>query len=261
MLLFSCETNNQKKEKCEEVVKSFIANLPIDNYDSLYKQYPDFQHIGGYWKPSSIDIVNTTINDDNTITVVGNSNIGGLLFNLEKVDGKYIIINSKGLSAVLNTPLYKYCKRIGCINVKDYDKEISSKCFNKKKEFEELVNIIKTNIEDNFFLESHNLTNSFGSISGNATMKNNSRFSIPEGSYKIYYHFLASNGTILLTKEEGYNFSPIPFGQSMTRYVYEASSESFDKIKIELKLISTDFIENIIAENIVGNNCNATGGF
>jgi hypothetical protein len=57
------------------------------------------------------------------------------------------------------------------------------------------------------------------------------------------------------------NYQTIPFGQSVTEHLFESNSDGFSKIKVELKIISTDFIEEIIAENIEGNNCNVTSDF
>lgn len=261
ILFCSCESDKTRIEKSEEIVKSFVANLALDNYDLLYKYYPEFQKVKKYWKIDDFKIISTTIDEDKSVSIIGTSKIGNILFNLENEDGKYIIKNSKGLASVFNTPIYKYCKKIGCIGTSNYDKDISQICSVKQDDFNNYVLKIKNNIESNFTIQNSNLTLNYGYVSGNATLKNNSRFSIIGSNYEIYYHFLNSNDQIVFTKKETINIETIPYGQSITKTIFETNADGFDKIKVELKIISTDFIENIIAENIEGSNCNVTSTF
>ncbi|MFN5135600.1 MAG: hypothetical protein ACK5DG_09815 [Chitinophagaceae bacterium] len=260
--LHSCETDKSRMAKCNAIVQSFIANLPLDNYEILYKNYPDFQKVKRYWKVNDFKITNATIDDDKTVSIIGTSRqLGNILFNLKEINGKYFITNSKGLASVFNTPLYKYCKKIGCIGLNDYDKDISQTCSDKEDEFKSLVYQIKNNIQENVMVQNHNLSISFGYVSGDVTVKNYSRFSIPGRGYELYYHFLNNNGDIVFTKKEILNFESIPYGQSVTHHLFESSTRNFDRIKAELKLITTDFIEEIIAENIKGSNCQAGNNF
>lgn len=260
--LYSCETDKSRMDKCNEIVKTFVANLPLDNYEILYKNYPDFQKVKRYWKVNDFKITNTTIDDDKTVSVIGVSEqLGSILFNIKKVNGKYLITNSKGLASVFNTSLYKYCKKIGCIGVNDYDKDISQICSDKEDEFKSLVYRIKNDIQQNVMIQNNNLSNNYGYVTGDVTVKNYSRFSIPGRDYELYFHFLNYNGDIVFTKKEILNYESIPYGQSVTHHLFESSSGNFDKIKAELKLTSTDFIEEIIAENITGSNCQAGNDF
>jgi hypothetical protein len=261
IFFISCESDKIRKEKSEEIVKSFIANLTLDNYDLLYKYYPDFQKVKRYWEIDDFKITSTTIDEDKSISIIGTSKLGNILFNLKSKDGKYIITDSKGLASVFNSPIYKYCKKIGCIGTSDYDKDISQICSDKQDDFNTLVYKVKNNIESNFTIQNNNLEINYGYVSGNVTVKNNSRFSIISRNYEIYYHFLNSSGQIVYTKKEMANYQTIPFGQSVTEHLFESNSDGFSKIKVELKIISTDFIEEIIAENIEGNNCNVTSDF
>ncbi len=262
LVLYSCETDKSRMDKCNEIVKTFVANLPLDNYEILYKHYPNFQKVKRYWKINDFKITNTTIDEDKTVSVIGISQqLGNILFNLKKINGKYIITNSKGLAAVFNTPLYKYCKQIGCIGINDYDKDISQICSDKEDEFNSLVYRIKNTIQQNVIVQNNNLSNNYGYVSGDVTVKNYSRFSIPGRDYELYFHFLNSNGDIVFTKKEILNFESIPYGQSVTHHLFESSAGNFDRIKAELKLISTDFIKDIIAENIQGSNCQANIDF
>lgn len=260
--LCSCETDKSRMDKCNEVVNTFIANLPLDNYEILYKIYPEFQKVKKYWKVNEFKITNITIDEEKTVSVIGVSEqLGNLLFNLKKVKGKYQITDSKGLASVFNTSLYKYCKKIGCIGVNDYDKDIFQICSEREEEFKSLIYKIKNNIQQNVIVQNNNLSNKYGYVSGDVTVKNYSRFSIPGQNYELYFHFLNYNGDIVYTKKEMFNYESIPYGQSVTRHLFESGSGNFDMIKAELKLTTTDFIEEIIAENIVGANCQAEHDF
>lgn len=254
----SCNSEKTIKENSKEIVINFFANLNLDNYDLMYKSYPNFRKVKEYWKIDDLKIKSAIINEDNTVSVIGVSNIGNILMILKEIDGNYIIIDSKGISSMFNSNIYKYCKNIGCISENDYDKEISQKCINKEIEFSVIVSKIKHKIESNFNLENNNLTNEYGRLSGYVTMKNNSRFTITGRDYEIYYHFLNSDGNVVFTKKEILNFEPIQYDQSITRDLFISNSDGFDKINIELKILSTEFIENIVSENIEGENCNVT---
>lgn len=258
----SCETDEARKEKCNEIVNAFMANLPLDNYEMLYKYYPSFKTVEKYWKYDKFKIESTTIDETKAASVICSTESGSVFFKLEKVDGSYIITKSKGLSAAFNTPLYKYCKKIGCIGPNDYDGEITQICKDKEVDFKILVSKAKESIESNFMIENNNLKISdggFGStyVNGEITVKNNSRFSIPAWKYEMYFHFVNSKGKTVFTETDKSNFENIPFGQSLTKrlLVNEPSSGAFRKINVELKLTSTSFIEEIIAEHITGDNC------
>jgi len=254
--LVSCESEISQKETCNDVVKLFIANLPLDNYDILYKHYPDFRFVKKYWKVSDFRITNSVIDEGGEVSVVGISEqLGNLSFTLKKVDRKFIIINSKGLASVFDKPIYKYCKTIGCIGVKDYDKDISQICSEKEDEFNSLVFSIKSKIEENFLILNDNLSVTFGYVSGRVTLKNYSRFTIPAGTYELYYDFIDYNGNVIFTKPEISTYQTIGFGQSVSFSLFENISQSFTNIRARLKLVSTGFIEKVIADNIMGENC------
>jgi hypothetical protein len=259
--LVSCETDKSRIENCNQIVNSFMANLTLDNYDVLYKNYPDFKKVQTYLKAEGFKITNSTIDDDKTVSIIGTSEIGNLYFILKKDNGKYVIVNSKGLAADFNTSIYKYCKRIGCIGPVDYDKDIAQICSRKQPEFDQLVSRIKENIESNVKIQNNTLSRNYGYLSGEVTFKNYSRFTIPGSTYEIYYIFFNSNNQIVFTKKELSNFEYIPFGQSVTENLFESNTGQFEKIKVELKLISTKFIENVIAENVTGNDCKANFDF
>jgi hypothetical protein len=253
--LSGCESDKSRMEKSTQIVTSFISNLSLDNYELMYKSYPAFKEVKTYWKPQDFKIKSTSVSEDETVTVLGKFAERDAMFQLKKVNGKYVIVHSKGLSSDFNSSLYKYCKNIGCIRPDSYDAEVSKICAEKKDDFESLVYRIKNSIESNFELVNHTLRDDYGYVSGDITVKNNSRFTIPSRSYNIYYHFTDGDGNIVFTSKEVFNYEIIPYRQGLTRHLMERSSGNFQRIKVQLKLISTDFIENIIAENATGANC------
>ena len=90
-----------------------MNNLLFDNYDTMYNLYPSFKNVKTYWKLNDFHVTSATLNN-NSITVLGKSSDTEVFFEIEKLNGKYIIIKSKGLSSDFGSNLYKYCKRIGC---------------------------------------------------------------------------------------------------------------------------------------------------
>jgi len=255
-ILCSCEDDKSRMAKCKEVVEVFVANLPLDNYEVLYAHYPNFQKVRRYWKLSNFKITTTTIDDDKTVSIVGTAlGFGNIMFKLKKMDGRYKIVDSKGLASDFDTPLYKYCKKIGCIDVNSYDKEVAQICEEKEDEFKNLVYKIKNNIQESVMVQNHNLSASYGYISGNVTVKNYSRFSIPGHDYELYFHFLDYDDKVVFSKKAMLNYESIPFGQSVTHRLFEPSNGHIRNVKAELKLTSMGFIEKVIADNIVGSDC------
>lgn len=252
--LISCETNEKKINKAKVVVQSFVTNLSFDNYDKMFESYPSFKEVRTYWKLPDFNIKSATLNE-NIITLTGSSDEREILFEVEKIEGKYVITKSKGLSADFNSNLYKYCKKIGCIGTNSYDADVSKVCKENEFQFNQLVKEIKENIENSVWMLNHTVTKNYGWASGDITIKNDSRFTIPGYSYSLYVNYTDSKGNLLFTSKEMSNFESIPYGQSKTIHVFESNSSSFQKVGISVKIISTNFIEQIIAEYAEGYNC------
>lgn len=254
IILSSCETKEGKINSSKEVVITFVTNLSFDNYDLMYSSYPNFRDVKTYWKLKDFNISSAALNN-NIVTVVGKSENIEVLFEVEKIDGKYIITKSKGLSSDFNSNLYKFSKKIGCIGQNNYDAEISKICKDNEFEFNQLVKTIKNKIEESVNMENHTVTKNYGWASGDITLKNYSRFTIPGYSYNLYVVYTDSKGNTLFTSKEMMNFESIPFSQSKTISVFESNSRSFQKVGINLKIINTKFIEDIIGEYAEGRNC------
>lgn len=252
--LYSCESKESKINKAKDIVITFTNNLSFDNYDVIYKYYPSFKDVQQYWKLKDFKITSATLTD-NTITVIGKSKNTEILFEIEKINGEYIIKKSKGLSSDFNSNIYKYCKKIGCISDNNYDAEISKICKEKRPQFNFLIEKIKKNIEENILLENHTVTQQYDWASGDITIKNNSRFTIPQFSYNLYILYTDSNENVIFTSKEIANFESIPYGQSNTVHVFEQNTNSFEKVGISLKIINSTFIEELIAEYAEGQNC------
>lgn len=256
LLSTSCETEEKKLNKAKKVVETFISNISFDNYDTMYQLYPNFQNVATYWKINNFDITSATIDEQDNVTIIGKAGNRDLLFNLKRKSNDFKITNSKGLSSDFGSNVYQYCKRIGCIGSSAFDSEISSICNRRKPEFNQLVLEIKDRIERETVLENHTVSKNYGLVSGDVTIKNYSRFSIPGSTYNLYVNYFDRKEELVFTSKELLNFDAIPYNQSKTINVFESSSKSFRKIGIDLKIISTSFIEDIISNNAEGNNCN-----
>ncbi|MDY0316100.1 MAG: hypothetical protein GX793_00460 [Bacteroidales bacterium] len=252
--LLSCESNEQKINKAKEVVQSFVTNLSFDNYDEMFKLYPSFKNVQTYWRITNFNIKNSVLNE-NTIILTGTFNELEILFEVEKIDGKYIITKSKGLSSEYNSNLYEYCKNIGCLGTNSYDADISKTCKENEFQFNRIVKKIKGDIEDNVWMINHTVTKSYNWVSGDITIKNSSRYTIPGYSYILYVNYFDRKGNLLFTSKYNFNFESIPYGQSKTIHVYESNSNSFQKVDISIEIIDTDFIEQIIGKYAEGYNC------
>jgi len=53
------------------------------------------------------------------------------------------------------------------------------------------------------------------------------------------------------------NTETIQYGSSISKTIMQDNANGFSKIVPEIKIISTSFIEQIIAANVTGSNCNA----
>jgi hypothetical protein len=263
VMFFSCESEEQKKQKAQEVVQALISNIQVDNYESIYEYYPSFKNwIGSYYKYNSVTITSTMLKDDGTVEIFANA--GGsnqLFFALEKVDGNYKIMRSKGLSAYFNSDIYKYCKKIGCIGNNETDLDIGRICGDNKSDFNYLVRRIKNKIEDRFILENQSLTKAGGYgiplyVAGDIIVKNNSRFTIPRFSYDIYIKFLNNKNEELYKFKYSTNFSDIPFNSSEKLHLMQDVKNSFRKVDVELVILKTDFIEELIGNHAEGSFCN-----
>ncbi len=254
LILSSCETREGKINRSKETVMSFVTNLSFDNYDLMYKSYPYFRDVKTYWKLKDFNITSAVLNED-VVTIVGKSENIEVLFEVKKINGIYIITRSKGLSSDFNSNLYKYSKKIGCISQNIYDVEISRISKENEFEFNQLVKTIKDRIEESVIMENHTITKSYGWARGDITLKNYSRFTIPGSSYNLYVYYTDRKGNTLFTSKQSLNFESIPFGQSKTIRVFESNSSSFQKVGVNLKIINTKFIEDIIGEYAEGRNC------
>lgn len=253
--IMSCESEEQKIEKAINVVNTFISNVSFDNYDKMYELYPNFRNVSEYWKVSKLTVDNTSISEEGVVTIIGKAGNKNLLFELQRNNSNYEIISSKGLSSDYNSNIYKYCKNIGCIGSSTTDADISIICKSNREDYQNLIEKIKEDIENKIILENHTVTNSYGFVSGDVTVKNYSRFTLPGGAYNLYINYRNKKGDILFTSKQILTYDAIPFNQSKTVHVFEPNSKSFRKISIELNIISTNFIEDIIAQYSTGIGC------
>ena len=257
IMMVSC--GKSKKERIKEskdVVNQFINATTFENYNQMYDLYPRFKEVRQFWKLNDFKLTSATVNEDENISIVGKANKRDLYFELEESDDRYIIISSKGMSTDYESFLYNYCKRIGCIKGDADDASISAICKDKESEYNILIDEIKSTIEKNVKLENHTVTKSYGMASGDMTIKNYSRFSVPGMSYKLEIDYLDRSENVKYTSNERSNIYSIPYGQTATFFVSEMNARGFSKIRPRLVITNKSFIEEIIAENAEGANCN-----
>ena len=253
LALVSCDSKETKLNKAKEVVSLFASNTAFENLEKLPLYYPDIKKIEGrFLALKDFQLLNAVLNE-RTISVIGKAQGNEVLFEVEKKNGKYIITKTKGLSMFVYSELYKYCKQIGCIKDDNYDIEISKICFEKRFEFNSLVESIKREIEQNVRLENHTVQGGYGYVTGNITYKNYSNFTIPRDTYNLYVEYLNSKGKVLF-KEKTVEFTTLTYGESNTTWVSK-DVQGASKIAVSLEITNTDFIEKILAEHAKGSDC------
>lgn len=249
ILFYSCRTSKDKINEAKEVITTFVKDLELENYQSIEKTYPDFSKIGKYWILNDFTINDSKIDND-TITIYGNYKKGGqieekIMFVLcEGKDNKYFILKSKGLSAFFGTNLYKFAKRVGCLNGLETDRDIAEACKKRETFFKQFLEVYKEKIEAAVKLENHNVTNSFGFVSGDVTVKNNSVIEIPAFSYDLYLILYDNNYNEIFRTKSNSNVYAIPANGSINAMIHEQSNRGMAKIAIEIKLNDTSFLES-----------------
>lgn len=255
-LLFACGPSDKEKLKeSENKVKSFVAELGMQNFNSANKIYPGLQKIDRYNVLDNFTITSSNIDDD---YIVVNGKYGpekftkNIQFKLKYTDGVYTIEKSKGLSGYYETPLFELLKRTNCFTDIESDEVIHSECKSNSAKFEDLVNTTKGDIEKSiqFNKVGSNLkSDGFGiGISGELTLENKSNISIPGFAYNIYILLFNSNGQLIHTKEYEFNYDPIIYNQLHQIKVYSMDyNSSYSSYTAVVRIINDQFIREYLA--------------
>jgi len=257
-LLSACGPSDKEKLKeSENKVKTFVAELGIQNFNSANKIYPGLQKIDRFNVLDNFTITSSNIDDD---FIIVNGKYGrekspqNIQFKLKYNDGDYIIEKSKGLSSYYGTPLFEILKRFNCFSDIESDEIIHAECKSNADKFEDLVSITKSNIENSVQfnkLGSNLKSDGFGiGISGELTLANNSNISIPGFAYQIYILLYNSNGELVHTKEYEFNYEPIVYNQLHQIKVYSLDyNRTYASYAATVRIISDQFIRDYLARN------------
>ena len=280
-LLFGCESEKVKIEKSNQAVKSLISNLSVNNWAGAYEYYPNLKKLAGDINTtylSNIKITNSDLINEN-VNVFGQLKIGNFskdyLFKTKKIDGKWKVYESLGLSEYVNSDIHKFNQKIGCNGFNDI--ELARNSIINKASFNEIVKNIKNSIENSISIESNTLASSYipgiyegmkikisNSLTyGYVVIKNNSRYSIKANNfpdlsenYDLFYILKNSRGRELLRNKV--DFTPdIPFGGTHKFFVNESIDVS--RVSVELKIRNTKFIKEIVGNYSEGDYCQYSG--
>ena len=95
----------------------------------------------------------------------------------------------------------------------------------------------------------HSLSNSYGYLSGDITVKNTSNTTIPAFSYDVYIVHSDNNGNTIFKEKSISNVYKIPAQGSITIMVHQPYLRGMARIGIEFKLTKTDWLESDIAND------------
>lgn len=250
----SCESDQDKIAKAQQVVNSFIADLNFENFDNIETNYPGFKKVRSFYKLNDFKVKSSTINK-NEVIITGESNRRDVLFVLKKENGNYVIEKSKGISYYSNSNLLRFCKKIGCVTQNDYDIEIHTACDGKRDEFNSVVNVIKLVIEGKVVAFNGNVEKNDFFVSGDMSYKNFSDYNIPAYSYNIFLEYLNSKGEVVFTDKQLYHHEFIGANQTGNISIFKSNSNRFSRVRLKLKITDVSFIEKLIADVVTGTNC------
>jgi len=253
--LFACKSDEQKINEARLVVEAFVKDIELENYTSAKKKYPSFSKMGKYWILYDFNITDAQI-ENNEVTVYGtyrqeNVRDESIMFVLKpsETDGKYCIERSKGLSAYFGSNMYFFFKNVGCLRGLETDEEIEQACKDREQVYNSLVAQTVLAQQNSVIMESHSVTNSYGYISGDVTVKNTSDIGIPAFTYDIYLVFSDANGKEIYREKSLSNVYDIPRNGSISVMVHQRSLRGMSKIGIDFKLTKTDWLERDVAHD------------
>jgi hypothetical protein len=248
--LQSCRSEEQVIKEANSFVNEFVHNIQLENFETVKKTYPDFKFLSSYWKLENFSISETKLIGDTAI-VFGTYQNGNknetVSFHILVENENFQVMKSKGLSGYMNSPLYLFCKNVGCLAGLESDAEISIACQKRENHFNNLISILKKNIEENVKLGSHNVQKGYGYISGDVSINNLTSVNIPAFSYDLYIILIDDNGREIYRTKSLSSVYQLPAQGSVSTMVHEQSTRNMSKIGIELKITNTRFLSEIVA--------------
>ena len=144
LVIIGCESEKQKIEKSIKSVQKLKSNLSLSNLKGAFEVYPNLKKVNGSVDIGSLNtmkITSTSITEDNIVELYAQSNYRNYVFKTKKIEGKWIVFESLGLSSFLNTNIHNYIKRIGCQSSNDID--LANNVIRNQSDFNLIVNKIK----------------------------------------------------------------------------------------------------------------------
>jgi hypothetical protein len=244
----------------ESVVKSFVDELNMENFESAKEIYPDLSFIKRYKIPYNFKITNSKFSSDEKkeIKVAGSYESDGnnkpLQFVLKKDDNnKWFISRSKGLSSYYEGYTYVVLKKSGCLKDIESDASIHKTCVDLEPKVESLVTQYKNDIESLILFDkgSSNLTNNYNiNISGDLMLKNTSNITIPGFSYEIYIQSFDSNGNLSHSSKYEFNNKPILANSDHQIRVFAMDyNKDYRTYRAVVVITNDEFIRNYISQN------------
>jgi hypothetical protein len=246
-----------KKEEVNKTVEVFLEDLNMKNYSNIEKRYPDFKKILKHKIISNYKINNVILEGDyysvyvtNLLDNTGNSNV---MFKIKKVNGEYLIQESKGLSAYIGMGVYDFFLNIGCIKSDLNDIDISAYCNDNESKYNSLIEGAKKQINDNVIFNSSNLSQNNGLyITGNLIIKNNSKFNIPANSYNVDFGFINTNTSEAIDRQPIQGFKPeIPSNSTISIQVNYVPINGGNKFGPLFKMKDDELTNNALNKEII----------
>jgi hypothetical protein len=212
-VLISCTTDEDRKKMANETVNIFVKDLDLKNEEALTGAYPSFNKIGKYWILNNFKINDTKL-EGNKVTVYasykrGNTLECSVMFILEEKDSKYIISETKGLSAYYDSDLFNFLKILGCLSDNSNDIEIHEECSLREDTYESTIEELKNDYESKVEIDNSNLSSNYGYyVSGNLIVTNNSDLVVPSGSYNLSIVFINTSRGEGVDKQSVSSFLP-----------------------------------------------------
>jgi tRNA A-37 threonylcarbamoyl transferase component Bud32 len=259
IVVITYETDTEKIASSENIVKAFVNDLDLDIRSE--KAYPRIKKIDGplyYIKEFKIE--NTTIESDESIVVFGTfskwNKKDNVKFIVKKIDGKYQIINSLGLSAYNDSPLMRYCIRNGYFKnkeSKETDYKINEICKKHEFEFNLAVALMINEIEEKVVMvnDESNITSEFGYYaSGYVTIRNGTLIDLPMGAVKFTLSVLNSNFKEIYTQPINIYSNLDSFDKVKANIFISDLPASNFRYKVKVEVNSKELIENAVADNL-----------
>jgi hypothetical protein len=259
--LQSCGPNEEERKKsAEALVRAFVDELNMENFNSAKDIYPGLDSINRYNVLSNFQVTSSSIksNDPNSVTVMGDYGIGEyrkpIQFSIGmNGEGDPFISKSKGLSHFYESPLYNALKRSGCLSNIESDAIIHQECLRKSKKFESLVNQWKEQIERGIVFEKtgSQLTNNYNiHITGELMLRNTTNVNVPSYSYDIYIILYDRNGQMIHSSKYDFNNDPILANQLHQISIYSLDySRSFKSYSAVVRIKDDKFLREYLSQS------------